>query len=329
MYSKYISSVFSLFLIFSVAIIGCKTSRQDQSPGQGTGSSQEKVSPAASLPSLAGLLPSDNESPGWKRTSDVRTFIPDNLWEYIDGGAEGYLVFNFQEVVTADYENKEAGLQAVVDIYRMADRLCGFGIYAAERSYDAQFINTGSQGYVSGNALHFWQGPYYVKLTAFQEGEEVAGQLEKLSSVVASKIHAEPVFPPELDIFPKDGLVPNSERYLARDMLGQSTLKNGFTAEYKVGDNEFKIFFIMSENPDSLFNSYQLYKGFMDKYGQNVNDHSEDEIPYFQAEDPYYGKMVAMYLGKVIVGILGLENPELVNSYLQQMQEKLVVQGLV
>jgi len=321
--------IFPLILFFTISLTACgKTGKGPSSGGESAAEGQKKPSTAVSSP-MAGLLPSDDGGAGWKRSGEVRVFLPETLWEYIDGGAEGYLVYNFQEVVTGDYDNREAGLQAVVDIYRMADRLCGFGIYSAERFADAEYFQIGTQGYISNNAVHFWKGPYYIKLSAFQEGEEVKEPLKKLAFAVAAKIDADTQFPPELDIFPKEGLIANTERYMARDVLGQSDLKNGFSADYKVGDTEFKIFLILNENPEASLKNYQSYKDFMKKYSKNVEDHSEEEVPWFLAEDPYYGKVVTMQLGKVMLGILGLDNPEMVNDYLQRIQRKLVAQGMV
>ncbi|MBN2290300.1 MAG: hypothetical protein JXQ83_13280, partial [Candidatus Glassbacteria bacterium] len=277
---------------------------------------------------LAALLPGA-EVPGWRRSGEARLFLPDNLWEYIDGGAEGYLVYNFQAVATADYENEGAGLQAVVDIYQMADDLCGFGIYASERSYSARYIDIGAQGYLTENSLHLYQGPYYIKLTAFQEGEQVGGQLEALAVEILGRIGGKAEVPGELAVFPGDNLVANSERYLARDVLGQSDLKNGFTAEYQVGQNEFKLFFILHDDLSSAARSFESYRTFMEKYGENLQGHEDEDIRWFTADDSYYGRVVTEHTGKVVLGILGAPDVEVVNEYLRQMRQKLISMGKV
>ena len=33
--------------------------------------------------------------PGWEQEGPARTFVADNLFEYVDGNAEGYLVYGF------------------------------------------------------------------------------------------------------------------------------------------------------------------------------------------------------------------------------------------
>jgi Family of unknown function (DUF6599) len=317
-----------LALIIVASISACGNAGQKESQAQRE-KGEQVMSGAADSGDMLALLPAENEVHGWRQSAEARFFMPDNLWEYINGGAEGYLVFGFRGVSTADYENDQEELQAVIDIYKMANDLCGFGIYASERSYDARYIDIGAQGYLTSNALHFYQGPYYIKLTAFQEGEKVGEQLQALAGVVLSRIGGEPLVPGQLEVFPKDGLVPHSERYLARDVLGQSELKNGFTAEYKVEDTEFKLFFILHEDLKSAAFSYEKYGEFMQKYGENHQGHEDDGVRWFTADDSYYGRVVTEQTGKAVLGILGAPDEKTVNQYLQQMRQKLVSMGKI
>ncbi len=275
---------------------------------------------------LQALLPGPQLSGGWKISGEPRVFVADNLWEYINGGAEGYLVYNFKTVITADYESAD-GVQAVVDIYRMADQLCGFGIYSAERNSLAPRVDIGSEGYLTENALHFWQGPYYVKVTAFETGQ--GEQLEVLARAIAAGLDAPVGNPPQIAAFPEQGLRAGSERYMASDVLGHSELKNGFSADYELNGTEFKLVFILHDEVEQAANSYQVYKQFMERYSQGVEEHQGMDSPMFTAQDSYYGKVVAMLSGRAVVVTLGLEDPEMVNSCLRRLIEKLSSQGLI
>ncbi|MEA2063083.1 MAG: DUF6599 family protein [Gemmatimonadota bacterium] len=321
----------SAWLLLSLCSCG-KGRETEPEPEAGASSGQQQSArDPADHSAIAALLPGQGEASAWKKSGQERFFVPDNLWEYINGGAEGYLVFDFQEVATADYETENAGgLQAVVDIYRMGSDLCGFGIYASERSYEADYIDIGAQGYLAANALHLFQGPYYVKITAFKEGEGVGGELEQMARAICAKIGGGAAsMPGQLDVFPKQGLVPHSERYLARDMLGQSDLKNGFTAEYKLEQAEFKLFFILHDDHQSSERSFESYMGFMKKYGKNLDEHTDEGNRWFSADDSYYGKVVTQQAGKAVLGILGAPDVEILNKYLQQMQQKLISMKLV
>jgi len=314
------------FVVLSLSFFACGKPPENVAAKGEKSAGGEKTAPAGAS-SLVRLLPPVGEAEGWKPAGEPRIFVPDNLWEYINGGAEGYLVYNFETVVTADYETEDGSFQAVLDIYKMANRLCGFGIYATERAYEARYLDIGSEGYLTENALNFWQGPYYVKITAFETG--AAGKLEKLARAVAGRLDVAPGMPEELEAFPTEGLIDKSQRYLARDVLGHAELKNGFTADYKRGDEEFKIFFILHDDPDKAQRSFNIYREFMEKYGKNVESHTGAEAPLFTAEDSYYGRVVAMQSGKAVLGILGLDDSELVNKYLQKITTMLSRQGMV
>ncbi|MBW7995751.1 MAG: hypothetical protein FVQ81_04080 [Candidatus Glassbacteria bacterium] len=317
-----------VFLLAAVVLIsaGCSGSEQERQ------AAAEKASePAGDSSRLAGemtaLLPVQGEVEGWALSGDPRIFVPDNLWEYINGGAEGYLVYKFEAVITADCETSDGSLQAVVDIYRMADQLCGFGIYSAERNSLAPRVDVGAEGYLTDNALHFWQGPYYVKVTAFQTGK--GDLLEVLAGAVSARLDAPAGNPSQLAAFPENGLQAGTQRYLAQDVLGHSELKNGFIADYESGGSEFKLFFILHDNLEQAARSYRVYKEFMEKYGRNVEEPEGMESPLFTAQDSYYGKVVAVQSGRAVIGILGLDDPEQVNSYLQELARNLSSQGLV
>lgn len=313
-------SLFALLIVAAIMAAGCGGAKNKQE--------ETAAGAAAGGGAAIAILPDGQAAEGWTRSGEPRVFNADNLWEYINGGAEGYLIYNFQEVATADYQGPD-GLQAVVDVYRMADELCGFGIYSSERPYEAQYNQIGCQGYFTGNALHFWQGAYYVKVTSFKEGGEVEPALRKLAEAARANIGGQAVIPPELEAFPPENQIPNTVRYLARDVLGQSDLKNGFTAEYKDGDAEYKLFFILHDGADQAQKSYESYKAFMTKYAKDLEDHSQDEMAWFSAKDPYYEKVVVMQAGKVMLGALGLQDAERVNDYLGKIQEKLAALGRI
>ena len=314
--------LFPLILAF-VLLCGCSGSGDRQPEGE---TAQAQSAADAQRAGLLALLPDPQHSGGWKLSGEPRTFVAENLWEYINGGAEGYLIYNFETVITADFLS-ESGVEAVVDIYRMADQLCGFGIYSAERNSFAPRVDIGSEGYLTDNALHFWQGPYYVKVTAFETGQ--GELLEVLARSVGAGLDAPAGNPPQIAAFPEQGLQAGSERYMSRDVLGHSELKNGFSANYVLDGAEFMLIFILHDEVEQAAGSYQVYKQFMEQYSQGVEEHEGMEYPLFTAQDSYYGKVVAMQTGRAVVAALGLEDPETVNSYLSRLTEKLSSQGLI
>src|ERR1039458_8293563 len=63
---------------------------------------------------LAAANPACNLVPGWTPQGEARSFVADNLFEYMDGNAEGYLLYGFQTMhgVTC----VKSGVTLVIDI---------------------------------------------------------------------------------------------------------------------------------------------------------------------------------------------------------------------
>ncbi len=262
---------------------------------------------------LLALLPKSNEVPGWSMTDKPRFFDSANLWEFIDGGAEGYLAYGFQEVVTADYSQGKT--QLVIDMYHMKDATNAFGIYAQERNPASQFIKLGVEGYLGGTALNFWAGPYYVKLTAFEDQDAVKQEMIKIAGHISGKLTNAGAEPVEVGWFPKENQLARSVKYIPKDVLGQSYLTNAFESRYKTGDSEYKILVVEMMNPDPTKEAFTRYRQFIANQHQEIkNLAASGSDEGFSGEDSFYGKMMAVRAGTFIVIVLGAPSPALGNA---------------
>jgi hypothetical protein len=262
------------------------------------------------LAGLAALLPADNEVPGWRVSEAPRTFSADNLWELINGAADGYVAYGFQEVVTADYEQAGTGQEAVIEIYRMKDALNAFGKYSEERSPEYRFLDVGNEGYSGGTSFNFWMGQYYVKITTFDENDAVEAELEKLARAVAAKVTETGAEPAELSYFPPESQVPRSTVYIPRDVLAQSFLTNGFEARYEAGGREYKLVLIGMENEAAASDALRRYRQTLEKGATGMRDISAPGDEGFAGKDGFYGNMIAVRSGRHIAVALGVPSEQ-------------------
>jgi hypothetical protein len=98
------------------------------------------------------------EITGWRQSGEIQTFSPKTLFEYINGDANLYLMYDFQELKVAEYLNEKKA-SVTVDVYRHKTPTHAFGIYSQERLPNANFIDVGAQGYIEKNVLNFLTGP--------------------------------------------------------------------------------------------------------------------------------------------------------------------------
>jgi hypothetical protein len=283
----------------SAACDGGRTAVKDESPAAAPAAG------ATASPQLLALLPAENEVPGWTLSRAPRSFTAENLWELIDGAADGFVTYGVQEVVTADYRQAGTRDEAVLEIYQMKDPLNAYGKYAEERSPEYRFLEVGNEGYSGGTSINFWAGQYYVKITTFQERDALHREMVRLAQSVAAKVPARGGAPRELSYFPGKNLLPNTTRYLPKDVLAQSYFTNGFEARYKAGEKESRLIVIVLDSAAAAREGLARYREAVAKGGEGVRELRAPGDGGFAARDSFYGNLAAVRSGKNIVVALG------------------------
>jgi hypothetical protein len=157
---------------------------------------------------LEQLLPEKLD--GWQILQKDQYYSPDNLYEYIDGGAELYLSYGFQKVFSRIY-NKPDQPEIIVDIFDMKNSYNAFGVFAFSREKEDSSFGQGSQ-YVPGLLL-FWKDRYYISILFSPETEESKEAAFIIARHIESSIHKNGPLPEILKLLPEDSLLTESIRY--------------------------------------------------------------------------------------------------------------------
>jgi len=229
-----------------------------------TGAPQKTGSPA-----LLGLVP---EMEGWKLSEKLQSFFPEDLYEYIDGAAESYLGYDFKELVVAQFQKAGTGASVTLEIYDMGNGTNAFGIFSAERFPENKAVDVGTLGYVEGEVLNFVAGKEYIKIMSFESGEGTLAVLDAFARKVAGKAGEKGALPPLLSVFPRDGIIANSEKYILRNVMGFEFLRNGYMASYKLDGSEFECFFIEADKGRDPAALLKQLLDFFAKDGQPAGD---------------------------------------------------------
>jgi hypothetical protein len=147
---------------------------------------------------------------GWKKTGAPSLHGPTTLSDYIDGGAELYLSYNFKGALSQKY--KGAGPDEIaVDVFDMGSSYDAFGVFAHSREALSNLVGQGSE-YAAG-LLTFWKDRYYVSILAYPETPAKKEIVLSLGRAIAGAIPREGALPPILEQLPPVGLAPESVRY--------------------------------------------------------------------------------------------------------------------
>jgi hypothetical protein len=170
------------------------------------------VLPRSQNEDLLTFLPRSGEAEGWLKERTVLRYRGEDLFEYINGGAEIYYEYGFKEVVIQDY--KKNGHSLSLEIFEMIDPQSAYGIYSFKRSPEGIPLDTEAEGRLEGYYLNLWKGRYLITITGFDEEQETVNGLTAVAKTVESKIKTENnTRPGLLERLPQLELTEGSEKY--------------------------------------------------------------------------------------------------------------------
>ena len=154
------------------------------------------------------LLP--DELGDWAAVGDADFFRGDELFLYINGGADIYLEYGFQDVALRDYRRGEDIIS--VEVYSTAAD--AYGLYSFMRGDGAGALDLGDGGALAQYYLVFWSGRHYVAVTAQSEFEGCREALVGLGRALAERLLAGGTVPPLMAALPAGQRRPGSEKHL-------------------------------------------------------------------------------------------------------------------
>jgi hypothetical protein len=202
-----------------------------------------------------------------------------------------------------------------VEVYRHSDSIQAFGIYSQERLPNTRFLDIGAQGYQEPNVLNFVAGPYYVKISGYSTGREDERTMLAFGRKMEGILGGRSALPKILSSFPREGMKKNTEKFVSKDFLGYSYLHSGYTADYEVGGKKFKIFVIEGKDAEDCRRMMEKYLKQTGNEGKTVSEEA------YRLKDRYHGDVDLFWKGRLIWGILDLNDPELRSKFLKAIED--------
>lgn len=247
--------------------------------------------------------------PGFRVVEGPTAYAPANLFEYIDGGADAFLQFDFEELQTATYLNAKK-VEVTVDIYRHKDPERAYGIYTQERPTGSTGIAVGADGYAGQDHLEFVTGPFYVKLV--QAGAKDDFVLRRFADKLVDKLGGKRNLPAVLAAFPqddqgnqgnkddkdnKDGKVPRAEKFAVHNFLGHAFLHDGVAVPYQQGNARFRLFAVRGRDDTDARRMVERYRAVAKQPASPVAPSGNATL-----NDPYNGEVWLRWSGRWLWG---------------------------
>lgn len=251
------------------------------------------------------------------KKDDIRIFIPENLFDYIDGAADLYLSYDFEKLAVLFYEAPD-NQSLSIEIYKHKNSDCAFGVYSRMRPAGGNFIPIGAQGYYEEGKLNFFKDKYFVIMMGFNLKNEES-LMKEVAQKIAQLLPGESSFPRVINKFPEKGKVANSEEFFNKDFLGYPFLKKAFTTKYEITEEESNSFtmFIIKGNDEQ--NAKYMLQSYLESTDNPIQENEEQK---YTIEDPYYGTVKIVWYDKYLWGIYGLNNADISAKYLKIINDK-------
>jgi hypothetical protein len=249
--------------------------------------------PTPTPPPLETLLPADGSISGWDAPDTVLTYDRENLYNLVDGQADAFFAYGFEQVAVQRYQNT-AGARLNVEIWQLANSADAYGLFHS--GIAGQPASIGVEGDSDpGRRLAFWQERYFVSVTATEAIPDET--LWTFAKEIAKRLPSGGEPPAIVKRLPAEGFVEGSALFFheeisiqmeiwlgGENILGLSQATNGIVARYAWGDQKARLLLI--EYPAAT----EAAQGLKALRGSEIKDIVASESS---------GLMLAAVMGKV------------------------------
>jgi hypothetical protein len=277
-------SILSGLTVFVLSLVACGGGSQNPSDG-----------------TLAQYFPDRTGNEGLEKVSEIRTFVGDSLWEYIDGGAELYHTYGFVKVSTADY--RASDVELVLDLYEFKTPEGAYGLYSMLRPDNPDLVQLGVVGFFTGASLDFVKGNILARVIGFDETPATGEAIPSLATQVVSLLPGTTDRPAMFALFPQEGAIANTDKLIGEAFLGQAFLKMVYTRDYVIGSDTLTLF-VLNDPDGAAFAEWFTQVPEKERSPASLADLPFDEHYSLLISNPYYGDILTGLKNGKLVGMI-------------------------
>jgi hypothetical protein len=239
-------------------------------------------------------------APGWEPSGPVRQYTAENLYDYKDGGADGYLIYGFARMSTIDCKSGPDTL--TIDVSEMNDADAAYGLFTANRDPKLPIAKIGMGGQIQSQSAIFAKGKYYVEIVEVADNAEAdhTAMMQAFAAGIEQRLQGRVTPPEALQWFSQENL--DTVKLIPESVLGLKLLKRGYVAKYKQG----QAFVVLETTPES---AADVFKKLREHFDGTTSAQIGDEA--FQAKAPYLDGICVFRKGRYLAGYANLPDAQL------------------
>lgn len=133
------------------------------------------------------LFPAKGELPGWSISDSIKVFKGDDLFNYVDGGAEVFMEYGFNQLATSAYLDKNNN-QMQVEIYEMSDPDAAYGAYSFYLNGQGKVIKDVPDGIFLDYYAVFWKSNLLTVISLTNPNDSLISAISSLAKIIFLKM---------------------------------------------------------------------------------------------------------------------------------------------
>ena len=257
---------------------------------------------------LEDYCPESGEVNGWHSEYEPRVAKGDDLFLLINGGADIYLEYGFENAIFHSYKLQNGG-SINLEIYQMQSPASAYGIYTFKSSNSGSPVDVGQDGWMEEYYLNFWKGNMLVTLIGLDTEKETLDGVVQLAKSIDEKIKISGKYPGIKNLLPKAGLRPNGITYLKGNLalfnqyLFDSRNIFGFNEGVRGDYDRYDLYILAYNNSEETIKWYTSAK--KELMGNGLFHDIDDEENSIQLKDQDDQLVIIKPLRNVLVIFIG------------------------
>ncbi len=272
---------------------------------------------------LGRVLPAAVPVENWTIQNKAAFFDSDTLFERINGEAELFFPYGFEQLAVAEYANpKYPDVLLAAEVYRMGSPLDAFGIYANYRRPASAAAAIGVEGFISATQLMYYQDRFFVRIQVTGATSLDQRIVLACGRAIAENLPRGAGRPKEIEILQIPSALKRTERYVARSLLGYAFFRRGLIADAAQGGERMQVFLVPEDSPDGARETLDRYRAYLKAEGREFAAGPPGRNA-LSAVDPLYGGVFVEQAGSCLIGAVRAKDPGAARQLVDELRRRL------